>query len=270
MEVAVGFNRRELSRVQRQIESLSKSTGLTVQWLCADQMRLACHDGIKFVAPWDGGKAGMGSSQRKVGEGAVEHDLDRLFARIDKAKYVYWTGKKTGKQYAKNIETGRIFTIEQDHFDRTDLQAIHHKHRNSRGRVGKQNRQFWVKKALLNKYTKEVKSHVGRLKASWLPGFRYFQSVVGGGNRVSAWVSRHRGDGTHSGLTTMSKSGNGYLSATSTAPHVRAIRSDVIPYILVNRERSMKRYSPKRLEQLAAQFNSNRTTITPVRQLAPA
>lgn len=266
MEVAVQFNPFELKRLQRQLESTHEATGITVQWLCWDQARLAALDGIKYVAPWAEGKPGTGNAQRKQGESAVSNDIDRLFARKDDDRFVLFTNKGNGKKYVKNKEKGIVFEVPDELID-VDLKQYHLSKRNNRGRVGKQKRQAWVKKDSLTKYIKEVQNRVGSLKASWVPALENFAKKVGSAARVPAWIAKQYKEGSYSDR--MKEDGNGVIVITSAAHHGQAIRKDTIAFIQRRRNQSMANYSKKRIQQIADQFNANRTNIQPIRQNAP-
>lgn len=265
MEMQVQFNPHDYARLQKQLETTYKATGITVQWLCWDQMRLYIADGIKYVAPWANGSPGNGRKQKLVGEGAVEKDLENLFAKIDEQKYAFWT-QKSGQPMAKDKATKKVFKIDPERWNVKNLSALHLKNRNDKGRVKKQDRQYWTRPEAFSDYVKEVKARVGKLKAAWLPAYRYFQAKVGGGKNVSAWISRHAGQGTY--IDAMTQDGNGRLIAVNSAPHNNAIRKDTIDFIVRNRQKSVNKYTPKRLQQIADQFNANRTTIQPIRQNA--
>ena len=266
MEVNVQFNPYDYKRLQQQLESTYAATGITIQWLCYDQIRLACLDGIKYVAPWADGSPGTGSAQRKQGQGAVEKDLDRLFAKIDKEAYAFWENKKTGEQFAKNKQSQAVFKIDQERWNVTDPKSLHIKNRNARGRVAKQKKQYWIKPSDLKRYTKDVASRVGSLKASWLSALDYFSGKVGGSSRVPSWITKQRREGSFQDA--IQPNGNGFVRATNNAHHSIAIRGDTLTYIQKIRQSKIAKYSAKRLQQIADQFNANRTNIQPIRQNA--
>ena len=267
MEMRVEFNPFELRRLQRQLESTHKATGITVQWLCWDQMRLACKDAIKYMAPWANGAPGTGGAQRKQGESAVSNDLDRLFARKDDDKYVFFTSRSNGKKYARNKVKGIVFEIPDQFFD-VDLKRYHLQNRNARGRVARQKKQAWVEPSLLSKYIKEVQNRVGSLKASWIPAYDAFSMKVGAAARVPAWISKQLREGYYTDA--MRNDGNGSLISTSAAHHSQGIRRDTIKFIEGLRNKSMRTYSERRIQQIADQFNAQRTNIQPIRQNAAA
>lgn len=281
MEVDVFFDPMSLKALQQKLVTTGKATGITVKWLCMDQMRLSIKDAIKFTAPWADGVPGTGMAQKKAGEEAVRKDLDRLFARIDKDRYEFWDAKervmgkrgkylkrmqKTGEKMAYNLRTKKTFKIGIDYWQRSDLENLHKKYRNSKGRVLKQNRQFWVKPAHLRRYTRLVQKRVGTLKASWLNAYDYFASQVGMSSKVTGWIRRNRVYGNYS--NSMNDNGRGQLVARSTAPHTGAIRRDMINYITSKRNKFIRKYTERRMQQIADQFNGVRTNVQPIRQIA--
>jgi hypothetical protein len=120
-----------------------------------------------------------------------------------------------------------------------------------------------VKKERVDQYLELQKKRVGKLKASWLPALVHYATLTGATVRVSAWIKRHRGSGAYGG--TISNTGTGSITASSTASHNTAIRPGIIKWIQGNRQRQMKRYSERRMQQIADQFNSNRATVLPIR-----
>jgi hypothetical protein len=266
MATSVQFNPLQLQRLKKRLNDTGEAVGITVQWLCWDQARLASLDGVKYVAPWADGKPGTGSKQRKAGTGAIEKDLDKIFAVEDKQKFVFFVNKGNSKRYAREIKTGRVFEIPQELY-RPKIETLHLKLRNKRGRVPKQKKQAWVQARDLKKYVKSVQARVGSLKAAWLPALMHFATKVGGSQRVPAWINTQKTEGTF--RDAMKPNGSGKLYVTSNAHHNRAIRRDTIMFMNKRRNKSMAKYSPKRIEQIIKQFNANRTNVQPIRQNAP-
>ena len=259
MQIDVSFNPIEMKRLQRQLETTYKATGITVQYLCNDQMQLACKDAIKFSPPWAAGKPGTGTAQRKTGEGAAEKDIERAFARIEDVVVFV---SSNGKTMARSKKTGVVYEIDAALVN-PNIESLHRKLRNRKGRVPRQARQALVKGKELVQYIKATSAHVGKLKASWIPALTHYASRTGASVKLPAWIRRHAGSGTYSG--TISNDGKGSITATSTAPNNIAIRPGIITWIQNNRQRQMKKYSEKRMQQIADQFNANRAAIMPIR-----
>jgi hypothetical protein len=255
MDVSVQFNPFALARLKRNLEATGKVVGLTTQWLVWDTARLAGNDAIKYTAPWADGTPGNSAKQKKVGEGAVDGDLRRIFAKADD-RFVFFVNRGDGKRYAKSVETQKVFEV-PDELWMPDIKTMHMRLRGRNGRVNRQKRQAFVMPAALKKYTASVQSRVGKLKASWLPATNYFAKKVNGKVASSAWINRHAGAGTHA--DNVRADGNGTAILSSTAPHNNAIRRSVIRFVQDQRDKFLMRVTPKRIEQIAAQFNRGMT-----------
>jgi hypothetical protein len=264
MQMDVSLDAIQLRRLQRNLAKMPEAIGITVQWLTWDQGRLAGRDAIKGTAPWAGNSSGNTSRQRKVGEGAVEGDINRAFAEADEDKYTFFVNKGNGKRYAKNKATNQTFEIPPDLW-MPELKARHLKLRNSKGRVMKQSRQAWAKPKDLRNYIKTVQSRVGSLKASWVPAAQYFARRVNGALKIPAWVSRHVPQGTF--IDAVAANGNGQIVLSSTIDHNTAIRRSLMPFIAKERDKYLRRITPKRMQQIADQFNAGRTAL-PIRERA--
>jgi hypothetical protein len=258
MQVTVELNKFELDRLRRNLENTHKCVGLTTQWLVWDNMRLAMQDAIKYTAPWAAGKPGTSKAQQLQGQSAVNNDVERIFATKDESKYVFFVNAGNNKQFARDKKSGAVFEISGELMN-PDIQPLHLRLRNNRGRVNKQKRQAWVQAKPLQDYIKTVQSRVGSLKASWVPALEYFASKVGGAMRVPAWIAKQNKEGTFQDR--VNASGNGAAVATSVAHHGVGIRRDTIQFIERQRNKFMQGMTQKRMEQIAKSFKAG--TVQP-------
>jgi len=249
----------------RGLKKFGADVGNMMQFIMHDQARLLALDAIKYSAPWDNGAPGTGSKVRVAGESALSGDLQKIFKPIDNesaiARWLIEAGK-SGKDFVRYDSKKRKLVFKSalvnDAMDK--MKAWHLQHRNKRGRVvfkedkslawgGKQlvpSKLFW-------KYYKQEAQRVGELKAGWLPSVRHFALLSRGPARVPAWITRHATPGGASG--SVGRNGTGRLVLTNRAHHGSAIRDSAMRAIVGIRERSMKSYTAKRLQQICDQFN---------------
>jgi len=258
MQVTVELNKFELDRLRRNLENTHKCVGLTTQWLVWDNMRLAMQDAISRTAPWAGKKPGTTKAQKEQGQSAVNNDIERIFATKDESKYVFFVNAGNNKQFARNKGTGLVFEISGELMN-PEIQPLHLRLRNNRGRVNKQNRQAWVQKKPLENYIKSVQVRVGSLKASWVPALEYFARKVGGAMKVPAWILKQNKEGRFEDRVNVS--GNGAAVAVSFAHHAQGIREDMITHIQTQRNKFMRNMGEKRMEQIARSFKAG--TVQP-------
>jgi len=216
-------------------------------------MRLAMQDAMKATAPWGGGKSGNGKPQKEQGQSAVNNDIERKFATKDESTYVFFVNAGNNKQFAKDKKTGLVFEIAGELMN-PEIQPLHFRLRNNKGRVAKQKRQAWVEAKPLKDYIKAVQARVGSLKASWVPALEHFAAKTGGAMRVPAWIARQNKEGTFQDR--VNPSGNGAAVATSNAHHGQGIRRDSIMFVERQRNKFLGSMTQKRMEQIARSFKA--------------
>lgn len=261
-ELTVSIDQVEMEKTLQKLQATGKAVGLTVKHLGYDTMRNALNNAVRLTAPrTQGASGGTWGEQKKIGFGAVEHDLDRGFARIENpAVYLFAVGGKLmSKSKKKNIERmgmiepdGAIFVIPQELWQ-PDIKAHHDSIRDRFGRVKQQHRQAWVKTAKLKKHTREVQKRVGSLKAGWLPALTYFAGLVHGKVKAPLWVKKQA---VHAGFPAgkMEDNGNGEISAHNTSHHSGAIRRSMIEYINKETQKDVDRWLPIRIEAIAKKY----------------
>jgi hypothetical protein len=248
-------------RLLNGIRKYAQAAGVTVQFACYDTMRLWLLDLVWKTAPW-GGKGVLGSyaKQRATGKGAVEHDIDKIYAKFEPSKQVTWTLKSDGRRFVKNKETGAVIVVEpQNDMMKTDamaMRALHMKYRNRRGRVKFNGDQVWVKKSAFRKYVKSVQARVGSLKAGWLNALNLYARLSSGSTgRIPNWIKNQAVHaGSHGG--NMDATGNGTIYATNDAHHWKAIQQRTVVETMRVREKDLRGMAMKRIQRLVNQFNS--------------
>lgn len=294
MQMDVSINKFALNRLKRDLERTYGAVGITTQWLTWDTARLAANDAIKYSAPWAAGKPGTGTAQLASGKSAIAYDLlGRKGGATRRAKRlgvfdflpdnIQRTFTKDG--VVVNVtKDGRIYakdeTLYRPNATLADMKAHHLRYRGRNGRtttagaktrnIGrwKSTAKMMVPKAKMDQYLRYVQSKVGELKASWLPAAQYFALKVGGKVSASAWIKK-QGKKLGTYTDSVNATGNGFCSLTNLAPHNEAVRPDMVKFIEAQRNKFIMRVTPKRMEQIAAQFNANRTPM-PIRETSAA
>lgn len=257
--VSIQFDRRQLKKLVDDANKTGKSVGLTVQWMAQDLMRVSLNDAIKYTAPRGAAKVGGWKAQKEIGTGAVDHDLDRLFGRLDTGEF-FIPFENQGRHFMRHKTRGYVFEVEQGDW-MPDMKQAHMAARTRRGRVPKQRRQKWVGEADLKAYTKAVQARVGSLKAGWLTAARAFASVTGGKVSAPAWVKKHMTPMKMSSVYGITADGKGALYATNMAHHNEAIRESMIRYINGKRNQDLNKWLPLRMEKVVQRFNKGQAVI---------
>ena len=269
LKPTVNFNREKLRLA-------AKELGVSVQFLGYDQARLLGLNLVSITAPSkklikvDGTKPE--ESERKIGEGAVMEDLNRIFI-VAGNESILDTWDIVGiPAVAFRTASGAVFGIEKTMIDRSGTRmAEHHKKYRSpkTGRVSKagsytRNIGRWkfidklaVDKTAFNRYAKERRKNVGTLKAGWVKGAVYFASKCNGAANVPTWISRNedRFSGPGAGGT-LSRLGIGkiWIENTSTFARIK-IQKSFITAALATREKDLAKNLIKRKDVIAEQFN---------------
>ena len=253
--INANVDRTRLTQTMNALAQFGKAEGLTVQFVCWDVMRAIMLDMVKRTAPWAGdGVVGTYFQQRKTGQGAVEHDLDRAFANADKVVKF----DKNGATMLRVKESGAVFAVDASKWN-PDIKTYHLSVRNGMGRVPRQKRQAWVSFKALSGYRKSVQSRVGSLKAGWIPALYHYAGLCRGSvGRGFQWVLRQSlKAGSYGG--TMRADGNGAIFAENTAHHSFAIRKDAVDWVIAFNGKNLNKFSRYRIQRLCDQFNNGKT-----------
>jgi len=248
MELTIELPTARLGAIVDALQREGKGVGLTVQHLAWEMAADACRDMIKYSPPMDGG-SGSFAAQRKVGEGAAEHDLDRAFAVYDEPDRLVW--EFNGTHYTRRKGSRAVATIESAYWDDTAgaVQRTHLSLRNSAGRVPRQSRQHWTKKRIFGGYVRTVKKHVGELKAGWLEGLRRFAARTGKSASVPAWIARHN---TPSAIAdNVTPEGDGAITVGNLSKDAKAIRKSQLLFVMRKRQTDADKYLALRAEKIA-------------------
>lgn len=257
MTIDLRINPAELAKTLRNLQNAGRAVGLTVQHLVWEVAADAAKDCVKYTPPRTESVGSFGA-QRKLGEGAIGIDIERLFADRSNPDYVFF--QNNGRRYGRRANGRAVFEIPNDHWDikPADVESVHLKHRTPKGRIKRQPHQYWSRMAGVKRYLRTLKKRVGELKAGWMPGVEMFCRLARKKAGIPQWITRQAPEGRS--LDRMTADGNGYIQIDNVAHHRQAIRPDMIRFIQAKRQKDVERYLPKRLEKIALRHNAGGAT----------
>jgi len=275
------FNR---ALFERQMTIYGKEYGLTAKEVLQDQMRLWLADLIRSTPPskklfdkatWANLLASLNVarlSETKLGERAAEADVRRLFVDLDKPKEAQWRILLSGEDQVRVIQDkprsgGRsiFYGVEADLFrpsaSKEEMREQHLKYRGQNGRVTKAGTytrtvgrwkyvdRMHVKKTALNRYVREVKSHVGTLKAAW---YAAAQAIgFGASIKVPSRLKKLAGSRAEGGGTNMvTNKGTGFIEAVNKMPYSQEKCDSIASALARTRSKDMEKHFEHRLQQL--------------------
>ena len=281
--IEVQINPFEMRRVIGDLQRSGKAIGLTLQhviWeVAADSAQMA----MKYTAPRKE-KVGTWPQQRAQGEKAVTFDLmgrrgdpsgsrSGLFGFLTDEMKVYQTfngGKELPNYNLIKLKSGAVYLVDKNFSlagaSIDTLRQIHVKARGKNGRVStagrhdrnvgrwKAKHKYFAEQNTVIAYLNREQGSVGKLKARWAAGLRHFAAKTMKKTNIPFWVQRHEAGGGV--VDAVNPNGNGFVSIENLAPHRQGIRLDMMLYIQSVRQRDVETFLPKRLERIAARFNS--------------
>lgn len=251
----------ETDRLLAGMKTFAAETGQTLKAVFVDQMRLASNSLAKnFPAKSQG-------MQRK----AIAGDIGNIFIEIDDPLFLEnWAGigEKAPARVFKT-KSGAVLGVEQASYnaqgDMTAMDAHHKRYRTKAGRVTKAgsftrdigrwkyiNRQVVAKGAVARYARKYLFPRVGAMKSGWLlPSGAPVQS------KAPAWVLKARhAVGEQSEYTDqMDLFATGFLKLNNRITYA-ARQMGIVRIELQKRQRDLKTYAGKRLQQRIDKFNS--------------
>lgn len=247
----------DISGLQKLLRELSERARLKTPQLLADEGRLLALEFIKSTPP----------RNPKQGERAVLNDLRRLFATSSEG-FLDVVGAEAGThnvEFWTQLKNGKVRNILHVSWDRLDptgagMKAFHRSQRNSRGRVP--NRRYhsfrpegrdtlhWQAAYMVAgsdflRFAKEQQSHVGRMRAAWLPGWTKCRELSPGGEKPPRWVTRHLERGQPKGTVDVSHlkptGGQMYLEFGNFAPGICRAAQRAIQWAIRKRKAALLR-----------------------------
>ena len=127
---------------------------------------------------------------------AKAHAAGSVMAPSAPASGAIWYGFQADKVYGIAADKDMTASSAEDLYKLYFTANVTKQGRRNVGRRGKQTFYLWskitTKTATVNKLAARLKSHVGRLKAGWLPGWHGADSPAGTLGPVPDWINRHR------------------------------------------------------------------------------
>lgn len=248
----------DASRWQREIIRLSAALGKTVGDVIEDQARLLVEELAKLTPPYGslGGKESF-AAQRRIGLKAVEGDVTRLFGSFGDVEAFRGDSKLAARVkllLRRNDHTALASILQRVGFGIVsptevlpqDMEGVHRRHRDKRGRVRRTVPRHWVKERDRNRYLREKKAEVMTLKAGWAPAARMLRA------RIPANIMRKARPG--GGRVLMKTKGvkDPEVTMWNLVSYARGrIGGTAITYALRNRYTRMKRQAEGALRAMA-------------------
>jgi hypothetical protein len=252
----------------KRISEVAKAIGVTMKFFVTDQMRLLGLDLISITAPskklYKKDEVPRGSD-KKIGEGAINADLMKLFHPIkDAAAVVAWVQK--GGQITTVTNSGKmVVDADQLQATKSKMDEWVRKFRSTRtGRIkfprqdGKKAfvGKLLVPNQLLIAYVKERHRHVGTLKAGWLKGAKFFASKCNGKAKTAPWIESNLNRAMGGGGGNIDDDANGKIFIENTSPFAQAkTRDSMILFALNTRRKDIDGQAEKRGKRILDQFN---------------
>jgi len=250
---------------RRQMAAFAKRYGLDVKDFVRDQARLMAADMVKAFPPSKQmlkgvtgagtGKEALGTlgvkSEKALGDRAVERGIRTVvypMTPIEVRRAVDIKGER-GAKLLHNEKTGAPWAVLSANY-RPDAgtSTIKRKHRANRvrGRVPRNaapdgalgtlpmSNKLHVRRANFNKYVRDAKKSVGRLKGGWAGAV-----VRLGGKPGPRWIARHTSGGTANGA--INDDGNGVINVMNRVPYASAYRRIVAGGVRLREKKAAKR-----------------------------
>ena len=275
IELKGDFDATELAR---EIKKLSKDSGITVQFVCHEQMRLYGQRMIIVTQPRVGRKGTLveGQQARTVGERRVELDINKILVGTDDSLQEWQPLEINGLtfQRVRDRTTGASWGVQLHLWERSasesTIRGVHEASRNKRGRVKPSGpRQtkiggfpfintLHVPVAAKKEYIRARQAAVGTLKAGWVDGVMFYAKLVRAKPRIPKWIkAKAVGKGTHGGKVNVA--GRGEISITNIVSYAGAkIPQQVVDAERRRRQRDILKQLPKRMDKLVKRFNSKK------------
>lgn len=258
--------------VTRALDAFAKKSGVPVNFVVRDQMRLWLQDLIRLGPPKKRGSKGK-SLSRPAGRSAVAYDLNLIFApavRVGQAQERFWQGAPyvvpatttdakflvpqadwqpsmgsgAMKRYHEGWQarkSGRVRRKEKNTVeDRGGLTVVKKKH---------------VKRKEFMAYRKQVQARVGRLAASWLPALHDVARRTNTRGIYPKWLDKAQG-ASGSVTSTLTALGRGYVEATNDMNYAEYKLRGLLGPTRAKRAKDMREQMQKRMRKLQRQFNN--------------
>ncbi len=249
-------------KVEKKLEKLSWNTGVSIQFICWDQMRLWINDIIRKSAP----------GTLSQGRNMIQKDVNRLFVPIKSAAAVKAWRKRSIQ------EGGDIFTTTKSGRRRVSyrslqtsnlakMKRIHQQNRSRRdGRVHLKKRvrsnafggEFIAPERLVKMLTRDLQKKVGLMKAHFGVPAQYYATKTRGKTPAydKAWIERHALGGRKADKIGIG--GTGFIEAINDSAYAarKMLGKSWWRNTEMKRQRDLTRGGFKRMSDLARRFNA--------------
>lgn len=253
--------------VAKRIGELSGEFGVSIRFICMEQMKLFARDVIKRTG--GDGKMSLGQ-QRKIGKSAVASDLNKIFE--DDRDTVSDIAMNISGRHLIKTSTGATYVVPPEHYkismSASEMKAIHKSRRNKKGRTrelqpGKLGgfttlNKYYVGKRTYQQYVNQVKSRVGLSKAGWVTALQQLEAKTGGKpvSGVPQFVRKMAVFAKQSGLIDNRAGSDVMLKASNQLAYAYlAIPQHIVNSIGKKRQRDLFGSMEKRMDQVVKRFN---------------
>jgi len=248
--------------IEKKLRKLAKQTGVSMQFICWDQLRLWTQSMLRKTGPQK-----LSQGRFTVAEGVAE-----LFRPVETPQALeFWKQRlaKEGNSLITYTNRGkmRLNRSQVKAHSVSEMKRIHKAARTSKGGVSKRKVQrqpnlafdgeFLVAQSEYRKFLRMKQAQVGFLKAGWVPALEFWAQKSRAAASVPSWVQRHANkQGYPAGK--IDENGNGFVAAINSVAYAnRRISQDRLVEITgAARQRDLTRGAFKRMDQLADRFNA--------------
>jgi len=248
--------------VRGKLEKLAKKAGVSVGFVCEDQLRLWTADMLRKTPP----------EKLSEGRATVEAGVAELFRPLEtQAAFEHWKERlqKQSSDLITYTKRGKMRISRQQMKAESlrQMRTIHKAARTRRGGVSKRRAikragnlafsgELPVSQANYRAFLRQKQKMIGWLKAGWLPAHEYYARRVHAASKGSAWVRRHsRPKGYPQGQ--INKDGNGFVAAVNAVAYAntRISQDRLVELTQGARQRDLVRGGFKRMADLTERFN---------------
>jgi len=272
----------DTSSIDSALRSYAKNTGVPVNFIVKDQMRLLLQDMIKFSPPR---KKKPGSKiDKNIGKERVEKDIGKVIVPVGPAKantlYELFGSKGTVSEAAVfKTRRGAIYGVDRDLWkptaNRRMIKPHHEKYRRKDGRVtearggSEQGRntkdvgrwkfvdKLHVRERAFRSYVKHRQKKVGELAAGWIHPLDEVARAVNTKGKAPVWVRKAEGL-KGEWKPRMNEDGSGYVEATNPYGYSAEKYMRFLPSLMAKRRKDIVGQLWRRLDRLTDQFNAGK------------
>jgi len=248
--------------LQKNLDRLAKKAGVTVQFVCWDQLRLWTQDMMRKTPPR---KLSQGRLTISAGVAELFEPAETPIARD------YWKSRlqeqgSTLVQYTKRGKM-RIKATQLKVQSALQMQRIHAKARTSKGGVSLRkvlkvdpsmafSGKLIVAQSEYNRFLRMKQKNIGNLKAGWIPALQFWSRKTNATPSIPTWVMRHaERRGYPAGK--IDKDGNGFVAAVNSVIYAnnRISQDRLVEITQGARQRDLVRGGFKRMADLTERFS---------------